>query len=293
MKRTEVNIGKSGLQLIKDEGIVSIGSCFAMEMALRLENSGYSVCNNPFGVVYNPVSVANCVKFLTDGNAFTEEDVIARDTNPVKNDRKKRDDSGCGTISQLPSVHRQIAPDGGGYVSFYHHGSFARTSPGEFLADANAALLKSQTAFRTAKTVIVTFGTAWVYRHMEKGIIVSNCHKHPAWEFRRELLDVQSIYELWNGILGRLPDKQWIFTVSPIRHKKDGMHGNQISKATLLLAVEQLCGAYSNARYFPAYEIVLDELRDYSYFKEDLVHPSDAAIEYVWDRVKQYCMIAD
>lgn len=289
MKRTEVSIDKSGLSLSKENGIVSIGSCFATEMAQRLEDSGFNVCINPFGVVYNPVSVANCIKFLTDTLYFTNRDIILRDTNPVKKDTKKNIKTRGETVNTTtptPTVHKQIAPDGGGYVSFYHHGSFARKSPEEFLENANTALKKGHRAFADASTIIITFGTAWTYRHIEKNIIVSNCHKHPAWEFQRELMDIPSIVALWSDILDRHPEKQWIFTVSPIRHKKDGMHGNQISKATLLLAVEQLCGTYANAHYFPAYEIVLDELRDYSWFKEDLVHPTEAAIEYVWNTFK-------
>ena len=131
---------------------------------------------------------------------------------------------------------------------------------------------------------MVTFGTSWVYRHIERDIIVSNCHKHPAWEFRRELLTVDDIVNRWSGIVKAYPDKRFVFTVSPIRHKKDGMHGNQISKAILLLAVEHLTGIFHNTRYFPAYEIVLDELRDYAWYSDDQVHPSKEAVNIVWKR---------
>ena len=130
-----------------------------------------------------------------------------------------------------------------------------------------------QPPFRKAKWIMVTFGTSWVYRHIERDIIVSNCHKHPAWEFRRELLTVEDITDRWDDIVKAFPDKHFIFTVSPIRHRKDGMHGNQISKAILLLAVEHMVSAFPNTHYFPAYEIVLDELRDYSWFTDDLTHP--------------------
>ena len=115
---------------------------------------------------------------------------------------------------------------------------------------------------------------------------VSNCHKHPAWEFRRELLTVEDITDRWDDIVKAFPDKHFIFTVSPIRHRKDGMHGNQISKAILLLAVEHMVSAFPNTHYFPAYEIVLDELRDYSWFTDDLTHPSPEAVNIVWERFR-------
>ena len=117
-------------------------------------------------------------------------------------------------------------------------------------------------------------------------MIVSNCHKHPAWEFRRERLDVEDIVSLWSPILERFSDRHFILTVSPIRHLKDGLHGNQLSKATLLLAEEALIRKHSNAEYFPSYEIVLDELRDRTWFEADGAHPTQAAIDIVWERFK-------
>lgn len=281
---TEVYTGRIPRPIGPGEKIISVGSCFATEIGNRLKEFCPDILTNPFGVLYNPVSVANSIRFLGNPEtkpSFTETDVIPRDTNPKPH--------GCSG-EKKDTGHRPIAPEGGGFVSFYHHGSFARKSPEEFIVNANLSLVKARKAFSEAGTVIITFGTAWTYRHIEKDIIVSNCHKHPAWEFRRELLEIDSIAGLWSGILSSFPEKQWIFTVSPIRHKKDGMHGNQLSKSILLLSVEKLVSGFENAHYFPAYEIVLDELRDYSYYKEDLVHPSDAAIEYVWNKFKKYGM---
>lgn len=289
--KTEVQTGHLPDPLTINSRIVSLGSCFATEIGARLKEYCPYTAVNPFGVLYNPVSVANSVKMLGGlwpKAAFTTDDVILRDTNPVYQKTQGRTD----VKAAAETGHRQIAPDGGGYVSFYHHGSFARKTETEFLENANAALAEGKRQFTEAGTVIITFGTSWTYRHIEKDMIVSNCHKHPAWEFRRELLDMETIYRLWSDILSWFRDKQWIFTVSPIRHKKDGMHGNQISKAILLLSVERLVSGFDNAHYFPAYEIVLDELRDYCFYKEDLVHPSDAAIEHVWNRFKKYGMIS-
>ena len=259
----------------KSSMTVSLGSCFSAEMGERMAAHGYRVCNNPFGVLYNPVSVMSSLLRLADGRPFQPEDVIPRDTNPVREGRKPR---------AVSPEHCPIAPDGGGYVSFWHHGSFARKTPEEFLDNANAALSRASAAFGEAGTVIVTFGTAWVFRHLERDIIVSNCHKHPAWEFRRERLAVEDIVALWNPVLDRFSSKRFVFTVSPVRHLKDGLHGNQLSKSILLLAVDALVQSHSNAEYFPAYEIVLDELRDYSWFGEDTVHPTAAAVDMVWER---------
>ena len=274
--RTVVEVKGWPERVARDAGILSLGSCFSTEMGSRLAEEGYGICSNPFGVLYNPASIANSIDFLAQDHKFTAEDVVPRDTNPIRSDH---------TVSIQPG-HRPIAPEGGGYVSFYHHGSFARRTPEEFLRNANTSISAASSAFKKAGWIMVTFGTAWIFRHLERDIIVSNCHKHPAWEFRRELLTVEDITDRWYNIVKTFPDKNFIFTVSPIRHRKDGMHGNQISKAILLLAVEHLVSAFPNTHYFPAYEIVLDELRDYSWFADDLVHPSPEAVNIVWERFR-------
>lgn len=274
--RTVVEVKGWSERVTRDAGILSLGSCFSMEIGNKLAEEGYGICSNPFGVLYNPASIANSIDFLAQDHKFTAEDVVPRDTNPIRSDH---------TVSIQPG-HRPIAPEGGGYVSFYHHGSFARRTPEEFLRNANTSISAASSAFKKAGWIMVTFGTSWVYRHIERDIIASNCHKHPAWEFRRELLTVEDITDRWDDIVKAFPDKHFIFTVSPIRHRKDGMHGNQISKAILLLAVEHMVSAFPNTHYFPAYEIVLDELRDYSWFTDDLTHPSPEAVNIVWERFR-------
>ena len=271
---TRVEIPAFPVKIKAGDSTLSLGSCFSTEIGSRLAGMGLDICNNPFGVLYNPVSIARSLKFLAQGHTFTAEDVIPRDTNPVRKENRARKD--------VSPEHRPIAPEGGGYVSFYHHGSFARKSPEEFLEHANASIRNASSWFHDAGWIIITFGTAWVYRHLQRDIIVSNCHKHPVWEFQRELLDLTEIQDTWSAIVRSFPDKNFIFTVSPIRHKKDGMHGNQVSKAILLLAVGHIVSECPNAMYFPAYEIMLDELRDYSWYAPDLVHPSPEAVEYVF-----------
>lgn len=256
--------------------ITSFGSCFATEMGRKLEESDYNILNNPFGVLFNPASIASSIRRLESGREFTIDEVIDRD--PLY---------GTRTGITMPKS----------YASFYHHGSFAAPSPEEFLVKANSALREASRHLAASDIVIITFGTSWVFRHLEKNIIVSNCHKRPAGEFRRERLSVEEIYDLFAPILaatsapsGDIAPKRWIFTVSPIRHLADTLHGNQLSKATLLLAVDRLCSNFPNASYFPSYEIVLDELRDYRYYAEDTVHPSTEAVDYVWKRFKETCL---
>ena len=175
---------------------------------------------------------------------------------------------------------------GAGLVcSFSHHTSFARPTPEAFLENANAVLETASARWKAASKVLVTLGTAWCWRHEPDGEIVSNCLKRPSGEFTRERLTVGQTATLLLSLVRRHPDKFFIFTVSPIRHLGGGAHDNQVSKAILLLALEEVCAAFPDrTAYFPAYEIVLDELRDYRFYAEDMVHPSSQAAEYVFEK---------
>lgn len=144
--------------------------------------------------------------------------------------------------------------------------------------------------FVHAKWIIISLGTSWVFRDHATGNVVSNCHKLPSYRFDRVFLNTQSTTNLLSDLLNTFPNKQFIFTVSPLRHLKDGLHENQLSKASLLLAVDEVCKAFDNAHYFPAYEILLDELRDYRFYKEDMVHPTDQAVRYIWEKFVQYAV---
>ena len=259
----KVDIPKIPAKIGKETEIISFGSCFSTEVAQRMANEGYTVTNNPFGTLFNPASIAQSITRTISRRMFVPQEVVPRCTNISRQSGK--------------------APDEG-YVSFSHHGSFTRATPEEFLCHANRSLIMTSEAFSRAKVVLITFGTAWVYRSRQSMEIVANCHKHPSCEFIRERLTAEEIVTLFSPILDNNRDKEWIFTVSPIRHKKDGLHENALSKSILLIAVEQLCSTFSNAGYFPAYEIVLDELRDYSWFREDEVHPTDKAVDYVYEK---------
>lgn len=229
--------------------IMMIGSCFTDNIGTLLRNYGFNVCVNPFGTLYNPASVAGSIKRLLDGTGFSEEDCI---------------EIGAGDTR---------------ICSFHHHTSFSRRDRHEFLSNANARLAEACTFFKECNKVIITLGTSWCYRHLEKDIIVSNCLKRNPKEFVREFLPACETGRLMKEIMQMCPDKEFIFTVSPIRHFKDGAHGNQLSKASLLLGVNE-----TGAEYFPAYEIMMDELRDYRFYAEDMCHPSQQAANYIGER---------
>lgn len=253
--QTPVAEGKCSVPLRAGDEIMVLGSCFADEIGRRLSECGMDVCVNPFGTLYNPVSVCNSISRLQCGVPFIQEDCVEMG-------------AGAGLV-----------------CSFSHHTSFARPTPEAFLEHANAALETASARWKSASKVLITLGTAWCWRHLPEGEIVSNCLKRPAGEFSRERLTVPQTAALLKSLVQRYPDKFFVFTVSPIRHLSDGAHGNQVSKSILLLALEEVCAAFPDRTvYFPAYEILLDELRDYRFYAEDMVHPSLQAAEYVFGK---------
>lgn len=252
--QTTVECNRCGSGISYKDKIMVLGSCFADNIGDRLLKAGFDVCVNPFGTLYNPVSVCNSVTRLASGIPFSENECV------------------------------EMGAKAGLICSFSHHTLMARPTAEEFLEVANASFGKASAFFKGCNKVIITLGTAWIFRHNGTGETVSNCLKRDASEFTRERLSVGSVVMLLERMVSRFPEKEFIFTVSPIRHLKDGAHGNQISKSTLLLALEDVCGRFDNAGYFPSYEIMMDELRDYRFYAADMVHPSDQAVEYIWER---------
>ncbi len=246
--QTIVDIPASPWKIGYEDRILLLGSCFSDEIGEQMKQRYLNVTCNPFGTLYNPLSIANAINLQL----------------PIAND-------------QLPLVEYD-----GMWHSMAHHGSFSRATKEETCGAVKASVETMQKSLREATVVIVTFGTAWVYEM--DGAIVGNCHKLPEKNFTRRRLTVDEIVAAWKPILERYPDKHWLFTVSPIRHIKDGLHENQLSKATLLQAVEVISNQYSVVSYFPSYEIMLDELRDYRFYADDLVHPSSLAVQYIWER---------
>jgi len=253
--QTPVQITKSTLGVSYDDRIVMLGSCFSDSIGNKMLEAGFDVLVNPFGTLYNPISIGNSVKRLQEGKQFEESDCVQ-----------------MGAGSDL-------------ICSFSHHTSFARKTREEFLSNANSSLNESSLIWKNANKVIITLGTAWRFTHLQTGKVVSNCLKRNPKEFSRDILDVDSVVKALLEIIDSNPEKKFIFTVSPIRHMADGAHGNQISKSTLLLAIDKVVGMRAGScEYFPSYEIVMDELRDYRFYCEDMVHPSAQAVGYIWER---------
>lgn len=261
--QTPVADEKCRVGISYDDKIMMLGSCFSDNIGKRLSELGFDVCVNPFGTLYNPASIASAVSRLVNGKHFTEKDCVEIG-------------AGCERV-----------------CSFSHHTSFSGTDAKEFLTKANDALDNASRFFRECNKVIITLGTSWCFRHIGTGSIVSNCLKHPAAEFQRERLEVQEIADLLKEIMNTDcgKRKEYIFTVSPIRHFKDGAHGNQLSKAGLLLGIDSVIG--DRAEYFPAYEIVMDELRDYRFYAEDMCHPTSQTTEYILERFLGWALPAD
>lgn len=259
--QTPVETGRSKVGVSLNDKIVILGSCFADNMGQKMVDLGFDVCLNPFGTLYNPVSVCNSVARLTSGIPFSKDECV------------------------------QMGAGAGLVCSFSHHTSFARRTEDEFLQVANASLKEASLRWKAASKVIITLGTAWIYEYTRSGETVSNCLKIEAKEFTRRRLSVSETATLLMNMIARHPEKEFMFTVSPIRHFKDGAHGNQISKSTLLLALDEVLAKFpERCEYFPAYEIVLDELRDYRFYAADMIHPSDQAVDYLWSRFVRFAM---
>ena len=257
---TEINIKPLEQTVVYADALLFLGSCFADEVGVICKGLGFNALVNPFGVLYNPASIAQSVERLDSGKLFTRDDVIA-------------------------VGERQ-------YCTFNHNTAFWNTSEDMLLQTINQRLGEAHEHFMKSKWLVVSLGTSWVFKHRMSGQIVSNCHKLPAHQFDREFLTVERSSQYLSGIVEQHPEKQFIFTVSPLRHLKDGMHGSQLSKAALLLAVNEICRQFANAHYFPAYEIMMDELRDYRFYKEDMVHPTEQAVRYIWERFAEFAINA-
>ena len=257
--RTEIHPEASEFRISHETKILFTGSCFTNNIGSFLKEHLFPVKINPFGVVYNPISVLNTMGILLDGENFSEEDI------DFANEK---------------------------WFSWDHHSSFSDPDKDECLRKINQQINESSLHLKEARFLLLTFGTSWVYRLKETGKIVTNCHKFPDSVFDRFMLTRDDIVIAWVNFLDELftinPDLRVIFTVSPVRHWKEGAHGNQLSKATLLLSVEEICNKFpEKTEYFPAYELLLDDLRDYRFYADDLLHPSSQAIEYILEKFSQ------
>ena len=242
------------------DNLMFIGSCFSENIGTYFERHLFRTdLNNPFGILFNPASIAKAVRRLLSETPYSDNDLF---------------------------LHNGV------WNSYDHHSDFSDTEKEKCLAKMNDKLKESSQFLKNATILFITFGTAWIYRQKVNGQIVSNCHKMPANTFLREKLSVQDIVNEYTDLFHTFPfsDKKTrvIFTVSPVRHTKDGLHENQLSKATLLLAIDELQKRFDFVEYFPSYEMLLDDLRDYRFYNEDMVHPNNTAIKYLTEKLSSY-----
>ena len=262
---TPVELPANLPRLMHADRLMLLGSCFATNIGIKLTDAKFSCNINPYGVLYNPLSISAALREISKRKTYTPDQLF---------------------------FFREC------WHSPMHHGDFSSAEIEETLQRINDRLQEAQQSLNHLDYLLLTFGTAWVYASKDTGRIVANCHKQPEQNFVRRKLSVEEIVLDYKALLAELlvqnPTLKIIFTVSPIRHVRDGLHANTLSKATLLLAIEQLQEAFpEHVFYFPAYELLMDELRDYRFYAEDMVHPSELAIRYVWERFVETCISTD
>ena len=238
--------------------VILLGSCFSDNIGQKLSYHKFQSLLNPFGVLFHPKAIETIIKNAINKKEYTEKDVF------FYNDR---------------------------WQSFEAHSKLSFRSKEKAIEQLNKASESINTALKNSTHIIITLGTSWAYRHKESGIFVANCHKIPQPKFKKELLSISEINNSLSSIVSLIketnPYINFIFTVSPVRHLKDGFIENQLSKSHLISALHQIIQIYDNAFYFPSYEIIMDELRDYRFYKEDMVHPNQIAIYYIWEKFSE------
>ena len=252
--RTEIIIPPSDFKISHQDKMMMIGSCFVESISEKLKNSAFRADVNPFGIMYNPISVLMTLKDILKRKEYTSDDLF---------------------------FHQEQ------YHSFSHHSRFSGTNKEAVINNINDRIKTANDFISNADYLFVTFGTSSVYYQTENKQVVANCHKLPAMSFVRKRIPVEEIVEQWHDFIIQLreinPKIKLIFTISPIRHWKDGAHENQISKSVLFLAVDKLM-QNSEVYYFPSYELIMDDLRDYRFYAEDMLHPNSSAIDYIWEK---------
>lgn len=252
--RTQLSSKPAKTQITHAQKLLLLGSCFTEHIGTQLQENKFDALTNPFGIVYNPLSMAQCLERVADGNQpFSEGDLFG---------------------------------NAGLWHSWAYHGRFSHPNKNRALEGINQAYHEAVEHLKKTDFLLLTFGTADVFELKETGQLVANNHKMPAAHFTARRLSVSEIVEKMRTVLQTIKatneQLQVILTVSPVRHLRNGMVENQRSKATLILACEEICKQLDFAQYFPAYELLLDDLRDYRFYAADMLHPSEVAVEYVW-----------
>lgn len=253
--QTETQIPEFPFRINHGSSLLLLGSCFAENMGLRLQNAKFTVLQNPTGIVYNPHSLLQTVELLCGKKSFTKSD-----------------------LHFANNLH----------FSYQHHSRFSATSAEVALKNMNTAMDEARKNLPKTDVVFITLGTAFYWWLKSENCVVNNCHKQPATLFEQKFARVAEVKTVLQNAVDLLktanPEVQIVFTISPIRHLKHGSAGNQLSKSTLLVAAQELAASAENVHYFPSYELLLDDLRDYRFYEEDLIHPNKQAVDYIWEK---------
>lgn len=252
--QTIVDIPAPGFEISYLSSGVTIGSCFATEVGSRMERLKFDISVNPLGVLYNAASIAKLLEVVLSGREITSEDLFY---------------------------------DGELYNSYLFHSRFSHRSEKETLASINSATKSCREDINRASYIIITLGTSYIYRLKSSGEVVANCHKTTASQFTRECISTEETISYLEKIVSLLSGKEIIFTISPIRHIRDGLSGNNLSKSIARVAIEEITKRHSTCHYFPSFEIMVDELRDYRFYRDDMFHPTPLAVDYIWERVQE------
>ncbi len=253
--RTQISIKSGEPKIGYASKVLLLGSCFVENIGKKLEYYKFPNLLNPFGILFHPAAILNLLKRVESDHIFTEADVF---------------------------YHNEL------WHCYQAHSDLNAVEKEEILNKLNAAVLKTRQFLESATHVIITPGTAWGYSLKETGEVVANCHKVPQVNFRKELTEVKNaLFEAVAIVKDLNPMAQVIFTVSPVRHLKDGFIENQLSKAKLITAIQEIVAIEKQSSYFPSYEIMMDELRDYRFYAEDMVHPNEVAVNYIWEKFRE------
>lgn len=254
--RTKITPKKFSFEISHQDKILSIGSCFSENIGQKLNNLKFDISINPFGILFNPLSIFNALEEIIEQKTYTTKDL---------------------------NNNKEV------WFSFNHHSSYSGLDKDTVLRNINNSIKDSYTFISCAKVIFLTFGSSWIYNQKETKNVVANCYKLPANLFEKKLLSVQEITTKFEEVIAKIkeinPSVEIINTISPVRHWKDGFVENQQSKSTLVLALKNIVEKHKNCHYFPSYEIQLDDLRDYRFYEKDMLHPSPIAIEYIWEKI--------
>ena len=256
--RTNIVLQKERNQIDYDSKLLLFGSCFSENISKKLTYFKFNTTSNPFGILFNPIAIEHLITNAINLKNFTDDDIFNL------NER---------------------------WHCFDAHSDLSSIEKNELLHNLNSQISTTHQQLSEASHIIITLGTAWVYRFVESDSIVGNCHKIPQKKFLKELLSTEEITTSLENITALVkslnPTVNITFTVSPVRHLKDGFIENAQSKSHLLTAIHQIINSTNQVYYFPSFEIMMDDLRDYRFYTSDMLHPNETAIEYIWEQFKK------